>query len=106
MRGNLIESHGGGVGRASSQGPSCPLLECDLGALKESTSPKVPPVVQVRARKTARAYYGFGDASGAGFGATIWIDEVCYEYGQWSSEVVENSSSNWQELRNLVTFIE
>ena len=50
-----------------------------------------------------RAYYGFGDASGAGFGATIELDDgVQYQYGQWSAEITEKSSSNWRELANLV----
>jgi hypothetical protein len=47
--------------------------------------------------------YGFGDASKPAFGATIQIgDEIHYQYGQWSNEVVEDSSSNWRELGNLV----
>ena len=61
--------------------------------------------MQVRARKTVKAYYGFGDASGARFGATIMIDAVEFEYGQWSKEITESSSSNWRELKNLVVFI-
>ena len=61
-------------------------------------------MVQVRARKTARAYYGFGDASGAGFGATIQIgDEIKFEYGQWASQITEEESSYWRELSNLVS---
>ena len=94
MRGNPIEAHGVELEAPPDEVQAAPRLERDLCALKELTTPEVPPVVQVRARRTARAYYGFGDASGSGFGATIWIDEVHYEYGQWSSEVVENSSSN------------
>jgi hypothetical protein len=47
--------------------------------------------------------YGFGDASKPAFGATIQIgEEIHYQYGQWSNEVVEDSSSNWRELGNLV----
>ena len=53
------------------------------------------------------AYYGFADASGRGFGATIQIgNEIHYEYGQWSSEVSETRSSNWRELNNLVEAME
>jgi hypothetical protein len=29
-----------------------------------------------------------------------------YEYGQWTSEVVEEKSSNWREFTNLVEFLE
>ena len=53
------------------------------------------------------AFYGFGDASGSGFGATIQIgDQIHYEYGQWCSEVTELKSSNWRELNNLVEALE
>jgi hypothetical protein len=61
---------------------------------------------RVQGKKTARAFYGFGDASGSGFGATIQVDgEIHYEYGQWCSEVTEKRSSNWRELNNLVEAI-
>jgi hypothetical protein len=40
-------------------------------------------------------FYGFGDVSGSGFGATIQIgDEIHYEYDQWCSEVMETKTSN------------
>jgi hypothetical protein len=62
---------------------------------------------RVRCRKASEAYYGFGDASGLAFGTTIQIgDKIWYEYGQWSSEVVEEKSSNWREFTNLVEFLE
>jgi hypothetical protein len=31
---------------------------------------------------------------------------IWYEYGQWSTEIAEENSSNWRELANLVNFIE
>jgi hypothetical protein len=69
--------------------------------------PTKPPLKRVRAKATAKVYYGFGDASGCGFGATIQIgDEILYEYGQWSTEVTETKSSNWRELNNLVETLE
>jgi hypothetical protein len=52
-------------------------------------------------------YYGFGDASGCGFGANIQIgNKIIYEYGQWSSKVTETKLSNWRELNNLVKTLE
>jgi hypothetical protein len=55
--------------------------------------------------KFASAYYGFGDASKSGFGATLQFgDDIEYEYGQWSWESEE--SSNWRDLNNLVEFAE
>jgi hypothetical protein len=66
-----------------------------------------PVVRRVRCRKACKAYYGFGDASGLAFRATIQIgDKIWYEYGQWKSEVVEAQSSNWREFTNLVEFLE
>jgi hypothetical protein len=56
---------------------------------------------------TAKAFYGFGDASGSGFGTTIQIgDHINYKYGQWCSKVTEERSSNWRELNNLVEALE
>jgi hypothetical protein len=54
-----------------------------------------------------RVYYGFGDASDPGFGASFqFADDIYYEYGQWCTEVTECKSSNWRELNNLVKALE
>jgi hypothetical protein len=80
-----------------------PRLMFDLEALTRLTRSKLPLVRRVRSCKTAQVLYGFGDASGAAFGATIQIGDVInYRYGQWSQEISEHSSSNWRELNNLV----
>jgi hypothetical protein len=82
-----------------------PRLIDDIEALLELTKGKSPPLRRVRCSKHACAYYGFGDASGCGFGATLQFGEdIEYEYGQWSWESQE--SSNWRELNNLVEFAE
>jgi hypothetical protein len=66
-----------------------------------------PPLKRVRACKSGKVFYGFGDASGSGFGATIQIgDEIHYEYGQWCLEVTKERTSNWRELNNLVEALE
>jgi hypothetical protein len=79
----------------------------DVEALILLTSSVKPPLKRARDKKTARAYYGFGDASGSGFGAAIQIDGLSYyEYGQRCSEVSEKQSSNWRELDNLVEAVE
>ena len=50
--------------------------------------------------------YGFMDASGPAFGATMQIgDALIFEYGQWMSELSENSS-NWREFGNVETTLE
>jgi hypothetical protein len=84
-----------------------PRLKHDVDALLRLLKPEKPPLKRVRAKATAKVYYGFGDASGCGFGATIQIgDEIIYEYGQWTQEVTETKSSNWRELNNLVETLE
>jgi hypothetical protein len=84
-----------------------PCLKHDVDAPLRLLAPMKPPLKRVRAKASAKAYYGFGDASGYGFGATLQIDDkILYEYGQWSSEVTESRSSNWQERNNLVYKLE
>lgn len=67
----------------------------------------------VRGRDIARVLYGFGDASGAGFGASwtepMWKSDsskgekpsIRYRFGRWGSDA-EDASSNYRELKNLV----
>jgi hypothetical protein len=84
-----------------------PWLGDDIQALQSLMASDLPVVRRVRCKKSSKAYYGFGDASGLAFGATIQIgDGIWYKYGQWSSEAVEDKSSNWQEFTNLVEFLE
>ena len=62
-----------------------------------------PILKRIRCSRTGRVMYGFGDAPGAGFGATIQIgQEIKFEYGQWASQISKEESSNWRELSNLV----
>jgi ribonuclease HI len=71
------------------------------------TRSPTPPLRRARCKRKCTAYFGFGDASGAGFGGTLQIgDKIYYEYGQWISEVTEQASSNWRELNNLVEALE
>jgi hypothetical protein len=90
-----------------SKGPkfvkAVPRLDNDIKALESLTTGDDPIARRVRGRKTGRVVYGFGDASGVAHGATVQLEGgLYYQYGQWSSEIVENSSSNWKELANLV----
>jgi hypothetical protein len=48
-----------------------PRFREDVRALRRVMKADKPPLKGAQATKTARAYYGFGDASGSGFGATI-----------------------------------
>lgn len=61
---------------------------------------------QVQPSSTAVALYGFGNASGNGFRTTILIkNSINYRHGQWSTQLSESSSNNW-ELSNLVLGLE
>jgi hypothetical protein len=78
-------------------------LEENIEALEYLCQADVPPLRRVHCAKHACAYYGFGDASGCGFDATMQVGNVIgYEYGQWVWEAQE--SSNWQEVKKLVEF--
>ena len=65
-----------------------------------------PPRRLVRGKGILMVQYGFGDASGSGFGAT-WEskDGVKFRFGVWGSDNA-GRSSNYRELRNLVETIE
>ena len=81
-------------------------LRNDISALTNLTLCEAPPKVMRRRKKVTRAYYGFGDASGKGFGNGIQIEDKIYcEFGQWAS-VYEGKHSNWNELENLVNTVE
>ena len=93
------------------EGPSevraVPRLRNDIYALQTLTKHERPILRRVRCSKVGQVLYGFGDASGAGFGATIQIgQEIKYEYGQWTNQVTEEESSNWRELSNLVSMLQ
>ena len=50
--------------------------------------------------------YGIGGASGNGYGADVHLKDMrSYRYGQWASNISEQSS-NYRALRNLVDTIE
>jgi hypothetical protein len=54
-----------------------PRLATDIEALLVLTDFPEAPLRKVRASTTASAHYGFDDASGRGFGATIQIGPGC-----------------------------
>jgi hypothetical protein len=84
-----------------------PCLENDINALTGLFASNKPSLWLVRGKQVSSAVYDFGDASGDGFGST-WTTEkgISYRFGIWGSEM-DNSSSNFHELANLVdTLIE
>jgi hypothetical protein len=77
-------------------------LRDDLKVLIQLMEADAPPLIRVRASRKALILYGFGDASGSGFGWCIdFGDGVRYELGEWCNKIQE-ASSNYRELRNLV----
>jgi hypothetical protein len=83
-----------------------PRLEQDLKALLALTDPLVPPEQDVRSKHLLQVCYGFGDASGEGFGSIILLDgTVEWESGSWK-EFYKTESSNRREFENLVQRLE
>jgi hypothetical protein len=82
-----------------------PRLKGDIDALSKLTRYESPPKVVKRRMHSGTAYYGFGDASGKGFGHALEINGITYsEYGMWNSGL-EGKHSNYKELRNLVNSV-
>jgi hypothetical protein len=83
-----------------------PRLQFDLLALKELFSPVKPTLRLVRGHRINAATFGFGDASGGGFGSS-WQSKkgIAYRFGTWGQDMDEESS-NLRELRNLVETLE
>jgi hypothetical protein len=83
-----------------------PRLEQYLKALLALTDPLVPPERSVRSKRLLQVCYGFGDASGEGFGSIILLDgTVEWESGLWK-EFYKTEFSNRQEFENLVQRLE
>jgi hypothetical protein len=96
-------------------------LQDDLDCLLELTEAETPPRRKVRMTSQARVIYGFGDASKQGFGASIELPDknIFWRFGQWrlreeqvilaagkGISFIEERSSNYRELRNLVETLE
>mmetsp|Transcript_20485 Transcript_20485/g.29214 ORF Transcript_20485/g.29214 Transcript_20485/m.29214 type:complete len:595 (-) Transcript_20485:2495-4279(-) len=83
-----------------------PRLINDLEALLLLFAPAMPPRRPMRLSASAFAIYQFGDASGTGFGSSLFLNgSIYYRHGQWSSSY-SDESSNFLELANLIHAIE
>jgi hypothetical protein len=93
-------------GSESGLTPAAPRFKQDLEALLHLTEGDQPRARKVRSKNRATAYYGFGDASSGGFGATVARPGGLHgRFGLWGRDE-ETKSSNYCELRNLVDTVE
>ncbi len=96
-----------------------PRFKTDIAALMRLSDFELPPLRVVRPTHMLQVFYGFGDASGKQFGATLLENYNCrgclletstgsgsvrFRVGLWSPEE-EEESSNYKELRNLVNLV-
>jgi len=83
-----------------------PRLRDDLEALLALFAPSTPPRRSMRLSTSAVAIYQFGNASGAGFRSSLFLNgSLYYRHGQWTT-VFCDESSNFRELANLIHAIE
>ena len=74
----------------------------DLNFLAQFFEAELPPKVLVRSRLVYVIKYGFGDASGKGFGSTFTVPNgIAYRIGVWEKDE-SDESSNWREFTNVV----
>ena len=93
-------------GPASGLTPFVPRLEMDLRALLEIVNSPKPVLRVVRSKSVLTAFYGFGDASSSGFGASVEREDgTVGRFGIWASDE-DQESSNFRELLNLVQTVE
>ena len=84
-----------------------PLMVDHIRVLDAMFQSEQPTLLLKRGFSRFEAMYIFGDASGLGFGSSSWTkgDGVQYRYGIWGMDVNE-ATSNYRELRNLVESLE
>ena len=93
-----------------------PRFKDNIAALRQFTDFGLPPLCVVRPRQVVQVFYGFGDALGKQFGATLSQNYDCkaqclktvkdkrgirFRIGLWSA-AEEAESLNYKELKNLV----
>ena len=83
-----------------------PRLRDDVKALMNITKFEKPPIVIKNTPKLYIARYGFGDASGGGFGTTLEEEGNIKVYAGTWNEKGSSKSSNFRELSNFVIRLE
>ena len=103
---SLTGRDGPNDGPASGVTQAAPPFQQDLDAILHLAEGDTPRMRCVQSKRTLTAYYGFGDASLAGFGSTVARPDGLYgRFGIWGKDA-EDQSSNYRELRNLVKTVE
>ena len=80
----------------------------DIKAISALTASEKPPKILARPKQGAQAVIIFGDASGEGFGSSMWVygsNNIHTEHGLWTREYGARSS-NFRELYNLILRLE
>ena len=81
-------------------------MKDDLRALEELFIEDKPYNRKVQSRHVIEVIYGFGNASGAGFGSSFKVKgKVKYRLGRWGKDM-NSSLSDYRELSNLVESLE
>ena len=81
-------------------------LEDDINCLLKLFESPRPTIRHVRSTLVSVAMYGFGDASGSGFGSSIQYSlGLRVRHGIWGADAI-NKSSNFREFANLVETLE
>jgi hypothetical protein len=83
-----------------------PRFRSDVEALRTLMVAPEAPIRLIRSKRIQVAIYGFGDASGVGFGSSFQdIKGLLFRHGVWGRDA-DDESSNFRELRNLVEALE
>jgi hypothetical protein len=83
-----------------------PRLASDLEVLSDLFASDSPHRRVVRSSRIIVTLYGFGDASGEGFGRTLLTPKgLKFDFGLWGRDI-SNQSSNYREFKNLVDLVE
>ena len=100
--GNLKESSVDQYMNHPEQVSIVPRMTEDLNALNLFFAEEKPTWRFVRGSEICVAEYGFGDASGSGFGSSYQTNAgIRYRFGIWGRDT-QGESSNFRELANLV----
>jgi hypothetical protein len=93
-------------GAAPKTVQAVPRFKSDLQAMKVYFGPPTPPEITDRVSQVLYVMYGFGDASGTGFGSSIQSSAgLSYRIGVWLGEE-RDETSNFREFRNVVEALE